>query len=145
MGTDTNLPAPTSGLMSSLRATFNRMLNSISDDPQPELSAPVANPIDDAEVFDETQLTSNQPNILIEFDDLKRSRLPWFDSRIDYMTYVSLREAQELPVVPRLSSRYRVQMIWLHDWMVCFRWLNRFQVCNIRRLRLVCKRLTAMV
>ena len=111
VGTDTNLPTPTGGLMSSLRATFNRMLNSISDDPQPELSAPVANPIDDAEVFDETQLTSNQPNILIEFDDLKRSRLPWFDSRIDYMTYVSLREAQELPVVPRLSSRYRVQMI----------------------------------
>ncbi len=112
-----DLPAPSSGsFMSGLRATFSKMLSSINDDDtQPEKPvAKVAQPIEaeseEMEVYDEAQLPEPS-KLLMDFDELKRSRLSWFDSRIDYLTYVALHDAQELPAIPRLSNRYRVQII----------------------------------
>lgn len=114
------LPAPSGGFMSGLRATFNRMLNSISDDDTPQNASTAKTKetesigeledLDDLDVYDETPLPAPSA-LLIDFEDLKRSRLTWFDKRIDYLTYVSLREPQELLSVPRLSNRYRVQVI----------------------------------
>lgn len=107
-------PAPTGSFMNSIRATFNRMLNSISDDdPQDNKTATDNIPAtaeEPMEVFEESNLT-NVSALLIELDELKTRRLPWFDSRLDYMAYVSLREPQELPAIPRLSTRYRFQII----------------------------------
>lgn len=110
----TPLPAPSGSFMSGLRATFSKMLNSMSDDDtQPEkkpskLSTSASG--EPLEVFDEDTLP-DVPELLIEFDELQRKRLTWFDSRIDYLCYVSLREAQELLDIPRLSNRYRVQIV----------------------------------
>lgn len=108
------LPAPSGSFMSGLRATFSRMLNSISDednanDPK---AVKASHPInaEELEEFDENNMPATS-KLLVQFDDLKRKRLPWFDTRIDYLSYVSLREAQELLDVPRLSNRYRVQII----------------------------------
>lgn len=50
-------------------------------------------------------------DLLVDLHDLSSSQLSWFDSRADYMAYVSLREPQELYAVPRLSNRYRFQII----------------------------------
>lgn len=49
--------------------------------------------------------------VLVDLHDLSRSQLSWFDARADYMAYVSLREPQELYAVPRLSNRYRFQIV----------------------------------
>lgn len=50
-------------------------------------------------------------DLLVDLHDLSSSQLSWFDPRADYMAYVSLREPQELYAVPRLSNRYRFQII----------------------------------
>lgn len=50
-------------------------------------------------------------DVLVDLHDLSSSQLSWFDPRADYMAYVSLREPQELYAVPRLSNRYRFQII----------------------------------
>lgn len=49
--------------------------------------------------------------VLVDLHDLSSSQLSWFDTRADYMAYVSLREPQELYAVPRLSNRYRFQIV----------------------------------
>lgn len=48
---------------------------------------------------------------IVNLHDLSQNRLAWFDPRFDYMAYVSLRSPQELHALPRLSSRYRFQII----------------------------------
>lgn len=50
-------------------------------------------------------------DVLVNLHDLSSSQLSWFDPRADYMAYVSLREPQELYAIPRLSNRYRFQII----------------------------------
>ena len=48
---------------------------------------------------------------LISLDELSQVELPWFDPRFDYMAYISLKQAQELHALPRLSSTHRFQII----------------------------------
>lgn len=69
---------------------------------QAEVFAPVEDGIGDHEI---------KKSLLVNLQDLSRSQLSWFDNRVDYMAYVSLREAQELYAIPRLSNRYRFQII----------------------------------
>lgn len=52
---------------------------------------------------------ANQP--LVSLDELSQVELPWFDPRFDYLAYIALSEAQELPALPRLSNRHRFQII----------------------------------
>lgn len=103
---NTELPAPTGSFMSGIRATFNRMLHSISDEQDNNKTSSS----ESLEEFDESQVPADKAALLMSLDDLKRQRLTWFDSRVDYMTYIALREPQELPALPRLSNRYRVQI-----------------------------------
>ena len=49
--------------------------------------------------------------LLMDLKDVAQLELPWFDPRFDYMSYISLREAQELHAIPRLSSRHRFQIV----------------------------------
>lgn len=48
---------------------------------------------------------------LISLDELSQVELPWFDPRFDYMAYISLKQAQELHALPRLSATHRFQII----------------------------------
>lgn len=48
--------------------------------------------------------------LLLDLPDLAKQELPWFDSRFDYLAYVSLAEPQELHAMPRLSSRHRFRL-----------------------------------
>lgn len=48
---------------------------------------------------------------LISLDELSQVELPWFDPRFDYMAYISLKQAQELHALPRLSGTHRFQII----------------------------------
>lgn len=48
--------------------------------------------------------------LLIDLQDLAKQQLPWFDSRFDYLCYISLKEPQELHTMPRLSSRHRFRI-----------------------------------
>lgn len=102
------LPAPNGSFMSGIRATFNKMLNSINDDPEQPETPPTRQ--DKLEVYQEDSLPPEH-DLLIELEELKRRHLTWFDSRVDYMAYVSLRKPQELSTLPRLSNRYRFQMV----------------------------------
>ncbi|UOO92559.1 cell division protein ZipA C-terminal FtsZ-binding domain-containing protein [Vitreoscilla stercoraria] len=51
-----------------------------------------------------------EDSLLLDLQDLTQMELPWFDSRIDYMAYVSLREPAELQAIPRLSNRHQVRV-----------------------------------
>lgn len=53
----------------------------------------------------------HRQKLLLNLNDMADTDLPWFDKRIDYMAYVSLREPQELHAIPRLSSRSRFRII----------------------------------
>ncbi|WP_082890700.1 cell division protein ZipA C-terminal FtsZ-binding domain-containing protein [Eikenella longinqua] len=48
--------------------------------------------------------------LLLDLQDLAKQQLPWFDSRFDYLCYISLKEPQELHAMPRLSSRHRFRI-----------------------------------
>lgn len=48
--------------------------------------------------------------LLLDLRDLAKQQLPWFDSRFDYLCYISLKEPQELHAMPRLSSRHRFRI-----------------------------------
>lgn len=48
--------------------------------------------------------------LLLDLQDLAKQQLPWFDSRFDYLCYISLKEPQELHTMPRLSSRHRFRI-----------------------------------
>lgn len=48
--------------------------------------------------------------LLLDLQDLSKQQLPWFDSRFDYLCYISLKEPQELHAMPRLSSRHRFRI-----------------------------------
>lgn len=51
-----------------------------------------------------------ESDFLLDLQDLTQVDLPWFDSRVDYMAYVSLREPAELHAIPRLSNRHRFRV-----------------------------------
>lgn len=94
------------GLVGELKATFARMLgghepHSVEEDRAVAVEIPTE---------DEQKTVPPKP-LLIPLDDLRNSNLPWFDKRADYMAYLSLREGTELLSMPRLSNRYRFQMI----------------------------------
>ena len=52
-----------------------------------------------------------EAGLLLDLQDLTRMELPWFDNRVDYMAYVSLREARELHTMPRLSNRHHFRVV----------------------------------
>ena len=52
-----------------------------------------------------------ETGLLLDLQDLTRMELPWFDNRVDYMAYVSLREARELHTMPRLSNRHHFRVV----------------------------------
>ena len=52
-----------------------------------------------------------EASLLLDLQDLTRMELPWFDNRVDYMAYVSLREARELHTMPRLSNRHHFRVV----------------------------------
>ena len=52
-----------------------------------------------------------EAGLLLDLQDLTRLELPWFDNRVDYMAYVSLREARELHTMPRLSNRHHFRVV----------------------------------
>lgn len=95
-----------SGFVGELKATFARMLGADSP-PLVEQEMPVVDSVSSELIIKENK----KRELLISLDDLRQSRLPWFDERADYMAYVSLREPLELPALPRLSSRYRYQIV----------------------------------
>ena len=53
----------------------------------------------------------SEAGLLLDLQDLTRMELPWFDNRVDYMAYVSLREARELHTMPRLSNRHHFRVV----------------------------------
>ncbi|UOO87830.1 cell division protein ZipA [Vitreoscilla massiliensis] len=53
----------------------------------------------------------NEGVLLLDLQDLTRMELPWFDNRVDYMAYVSLREPRELHTMPRLSNRHHFRVV----------------------------------
>ncbi|WP_260426556.1 cell division protein ZipA C-terminal FtsZ-binding domain-containing protein [Conchiformibius steedae] len=98
------------GLVSELKATFARMLGG-SEPPAADKAVAVALPTDEYEEYSENERPQPPRPLLIAFDDLRHSDLPWFDPRADYMAYVSLREGTELLAYPRLSNRHRFQIV----------------------------------
>ena len=52
-----------------------------------------------------------EAGLLLDLQDLTRMELPWFDNRVDYMAYVSLREPRELHTMPRLSNRHHFRVV----------------------------------
>ena len=92
--------APTSEPMANNAPVFQMV-----DEPE----APVAQSIKDLEVPNVKSVLADakpESGLLLDLQDLTQMELPWFDSRIDYMAYVSLREPMELPALPRLSNRH---------------------------------------
>ena len=57
----------------------------------------------------QTKMAGKQ-KLLLNLEDLTKLELPWFDSRFDYLAYISLREPQELHSIPRLSGTRRFQI-----------------------------------
>ena len=55
--------------------------------------------------------SKSEAGLLLDLQDLTRMELPWFDNRVDYMAYVSLREARELHTMPRLSNRHHFRVV----------------------------------
>ncbi len=64
----------------------------------------------DAPPLSQTKL-QGKGKLLMDLKDVAKLELPWFDPRFDYMSYISLREPQELHTIPRLSSRHRFQIV----------------------------------
>ncbi|MDO4640312.1 MAG: cell division protein ZipA C-terminal FtsZ-binding domain-containing protein [Neisseria sp.] len=52
----------------------------------------------------------NKKELLLDLDDMVRQQLPWFNHNFDYMAYLSLKEPQELHVLPRFAGRHRFQV-----------------------------------
>lgn len=76
-----------------------------------DMVSPINNPTPIATPAPIVQPEPIKREVLVDLHDLSHSQLSWFDSRADYMAYVSLREPQELYAVPRLSNRYRFQIV----------------------------------
>lgn len=67
-------------------------------------------------IIEEAEEDWNKPvsngSLLLDLDDMAQTSLPWFDHRVDYLAYVSLRnKPKELDSLPRFSS--------LHCFRVC--------------------------
>lgn len=106
-----NMPVKSeSGFVGELKATFARMLGGDSP-PLVDQEMPMMEPVSTKAKEEVITQESKKRELLIPLNDLRQSRLPWFDERADYMAYVSLREPLELPALPRLSSRYRYQIV----------------------------------
>ena len=81
-------------------------VNDVADAPTPKSIKDLAVP----NVKSVLSASKADGNLLLDLQDLTQMDLPWFDNRVDYMAYVSLREPRELHTVPRLSNRHHFRV-----------------------------------
>ncbi|MDO4877856.1 MAG: cell division protein ZipA C-terminal FtsZ-binding domain-containing protein [Neisseria sp.] len=74
---------------------------------QPKREEPVLI-IEEAE--EDWNKSAPEGGLLMDLEDMAGTELPWFDPRIDYLAYISLREAKELDSLPRFSNLHRFRV-----------------------------------
>lgn len=99
-----NKPQPASSVKTNIERTMEKII--AEDERQYRQAATETTP---ATTVAPTE--TEEPVHLLSLEELAQVDLPWFDNRFDYLAYVVLKQAQELPALPRLSNRHRFQII----------------------------------